>query len=284
MKYAMKFALVVFSVAMMVLAAAAQEKAKPASDEQLIQGHWVAVESSDRGKEMPNPGEVHAVFTDKEVKISSPRGGAAWEYHLDPSSDPKHCDLGGPMTIMPFRASYRLEGDTLLLAFPISSRGTYPTNFEPAEGMITHRFRRAEAARPASAKATTAEETEELKDLRKDIKEMSGLLEAKKYQEFCDRAFTVEQQKKMGPKGLEGAVEHLKKAGPSSSSSSVSSWSSIRRSTPPKHRPPSTFAPSTSTACRGYPCSASSRWRTSGTLTRSSRGMGRETTFQEGCL
>ncbi|MGO8688640.1 MAG: hypothetical protein ACLQLG_03320 [Thermoguttaceae bacterium] len=215
MKYAMKFALVVFSVAMMVLAAAAQEKAKPASDEQLIQGHWVAVESSDRGKEMPNPGEVHAVFTDKEVKISSPRGGAAWEYHLDPSSDPKHCDLGGPMTIMPFRASYRLEGDTLLLAFPISSRGTYPTNFEPAEGMITHRFRRAEAARPASAKATTAEETEELKDLRKDIKEMSGLLEAKKYQEFCDRAFTVEQQKKMGPKGLEGAVEHLKKAGPS---------------------------------------------------------------------
>ncbi len=215
MKYAMKFAVVVCSVAVMVLVATAQEKAKPDSDEQLIQGHWVGVDYSVGGKVMPNPGETHAVFTDKEVKISASGGGAAYEYHLDPSSDPKHCDLVLPGMTIGLHGSYRLEGDTLTLAYASSSKGTYPTSFEPAEAVITHRFHRAEATRPASAKATTAEETDDLKDLRKDIKEMSGLLEAKKYQEFCERAFTAEQQKKMGPKGLEGAVEHLKKAGPS---------------------------------------------------------------------
>ena len=74
------------------------------------------------------------MFTDKEVKISNPTHGMAFEYHLDPTSDPKHCDLGGPMTIMPFRASYRLEGDTLLLAFPSSSRGTYPDELRAGGG------------------------------------------------------------------------------------------------------------------------------------------------------
>ena len=222
MKYAMRFAVVVFSVAMMVSAAAAQEKAKPDSDEQLIRGHWVCVEHSSNGRVMRNPGDWHAVFTDKEVKISESLGGEANPYRLDPSSDPKHFDLGLPWTTIGPRGVsvglhglYRLEGDTLTLAYARSSRGNRPTDFESAEGVLTYRFRRGEKTHTAPLPPLTAEEAAALKGLSKDVKEMSGLLEAKKYREFCERSFAPDLRKEMGPKGLEDVVENLKERSPS---------------------------------------------------------------------
>ena len=177
------------------------------------------------GKAIPKPGECHAVFTDKEMKISSAHDGTeegtyeanVFGYRLYPTSEPKNCGLWllrnrSNTTAIPGAASYRLEKNSLTFVRQMSPEADYPATFEPGKGRRTYLFSRAESIHTAPPKPLSKEETAALEGLRKDLTEAIGLLEAKKYRAFLDRFLTPEERNRQGD--LEDTLEEMKELGP----------------------------------------------------------------------
>ena len=192
----------------------------PASDAERIQGQWVCIDCSDDGKQIPNAQSIHAVFTDKEGKISGATGGLAFKYQLDATANPKRCDLLLlPLEATTLRAIYRFEDDALLLVLPTSSR-EHPTGFEAGKGRTTYLLRREMPATAAQAKPapkpTSKQEAEALAGLQKDLAEAMRLLEAAKYREFIERFASPDDRKMMEqmPDGLEQSAQRMKQVGP----------------------------------------------------------------------
>ncbi len=115
-------------------------------DEVQVRGHWICVAYSEGGQKAP-AAEIHALFTDKEVKLSYAWGAAVYEYHFDPQSHPKHCDLTNPrQPWFSCRAIYSLENGTLRLCTPmvVNKNTPYPTSLEPGKGNVAYTFKRVE--------------------------------------------------------------------------------------------------------------------------------------------
>lgn len=181
----------------------------PADDAQQIRGHWLCTLETDDGKESPFSGTVHAVFTDKEVKICGLSGrNIPLEYALNPKATPKRCEMTRREMYFSTPAIYDLQGDVLKLSIAKSSQSEYPDSFEPKDGRITYAFRRVEKVqKTANANTLSKEDTQNLESLRKEIEEQIQLLETKKYREVLERVMRPEDFERLKAENKEPASD-----------------------------------------------------------------------------
>ncbi len=70
-------------------------EASATSDQQRILGLWICIRETRRGKVNPHGGDLRAVVTEKELKISGARSGMTYSYRLDPTATPKALRVEG---------------------------------------------------------------------------------------------------------------------------------------------------------------------------------------------
>jgi uncharacterized protein (TIGR03067 family) len=199
----------------------AKAPAKPSSpamprDEEQIQGDWVCTEFSQDNVTDATGRGFHAVFTDKEVKISNRKGGTVYKYRIDQNFNPGRCELSLGEVIC-IHGIYRLQGGVLTLALPKSTKGAYPDDFGHGEGRATYLFRRAaDSAHRGDAGALAKEQAEALLALRKDLRELIALLDAEQYREFLEHLSP--------PQEREEAIRHFKEAARTKSKEELRKW------------------------------------------------------------
>ncbi len=172
-------------------------------DEVQVRGHWICVAYSEGGQKAP-AAEIHALFTDKEVKLSYAWGAAVYEYHFDPQSHPKHCDLTNPrQPWFSCRAIYSLENGTLRLCTPmvVNKNTPYPTSLEPGKGNVAYTFKRVEKEARIDEASLSAQQKDALARQRKEMAENIQRLEGKKYAEFMEH---------FGPPEVRDAIKQRK--------------------------------------------------------------------------
>jgi uncharacterized protein (TIGR03067 family) len=191
---------------------------KAPSDEAQVRGHWICVEYSENGRTIPNS-EIHALFTDKELKLSYSWGAAVYEYRFDPQSSPKHCDLTRPRGPGVFyRAIYSLEGGKLRLCTPmvVNNNTPYPTSLEPGKGHVTYTFKRLEKEVQRDEALLSLQQKEALAGQRKEMAENIKRLEEKNYSEFMEHIFPPEARDaiKKRKNGTEEMLKYAEERGP----------------------------------------------------------------------
>jgi uncharacterized protein (TIGR03067 family) len=166
---------------------------KAPSDETRVRGHWICVSGSVDGEPETAPEGCHAVFTDKELKLSSRLGAQSYEFHFYPQSQPKRCDLARTKTaVAPLRAIYSLEDGKLRLCMASDINATYPTSFAPGKGRMICTYKRVEEETRINEASQTPQQKVALADQRKEMAENITRLEEKKYLEFIEHFFPPE--------------------------------------------------------------------------------------------
>ena len=195
---------------------------KAPSNEAPAAGHWICIEHSRNGEPVPAPESIHALFTDREVKLSSSLRADVFEYHFDTSQTPKRCDLLTRPKELGFylRAIYSLDDGKLRLCIPVPATTTgtapYPVNLEPGKGREIYTFKHVEKEAGANEASFSAQEKEVLAGQRTEIAENVKRLEEKKYSEFAEHFFPPEARDamKQRPNRTEEMLKLMEERGP----------------------------------------------------------------------
>jgi uncharacterized protein (TIGR03067 family) len=187
------------------------------SDEAQVRGHWVCVESIFNGQPEVAPGTIHALFTDKELKLSYPLTAEVFEYHLDPHSQPKHCDLLSKFSLS-IRAIYSLEDGKLRICEPsvIKNNTPYPASFESGTKCVVRTFKRVEKETRIDEASLSPQQKEVLAGQRKELAANIRRLEEKKYLEFFEHIAppNVRDGIKQRKNGIEETLKLMEERGP----------------------------------------------------------------------
>ena len=190
---------------------------KTMSDEAQVRGHWICVECTFNGQPQAAPETIHALFTDKELKLSYPSTAAVYEYHFHPQSRPKHCDLSTKFSF-PVPAIYSLEGGKFRLCKPTVVRHDtpYPASFAPGKECVVYTFKRLEKETRTDEASLSPQQREALAGQRKEMAENIERLEGKKYSEFMEHSFPPEARNaiKQRKNGTEEMLKLMEERGP----------------------------------------------------------------------
>jgi uncharacterized protein (TIGR03067 family) len=108
-------------------------------------GRWLATALTIDGKADPQWNGLEYEFTSDGVWIiyrdGKDLGGVVRSYKADAKARPAAIDVCEQKDGTAQSAIFRIEGDTLFLSIR-TGRGERPTNFEPAEGVMTFQFTR----------------------------------------------------------------------------------------------------------------------------------------------
>jgi uncharacterized protein (TIGR03067 family) len=136
-------------LALALAAGAPNLKDKPAAGPPLV-GRWECTSLTFNGRPDPQWRGLEYEFTAAGgwviYRDGKDIGGVARTYTADPKAGPAAADLCERADGVAQPSLYKVEGDTLTLAIQTGSGGR-PTDFGPADGVMTFVFRRAKAGK-----------------------------------------------------------------------------------------------------------------------------------------
>jgi uncharacterized protein (TIGR03067 family) len=105
-------------------------KSRGKSDLEALQGEWAGVQKTLGGKDQGDGQRMAASVSAARIAFSADgEVRSSWGFKLDPTKSPKHMDLTG-FGSRPLLAVYRVEGDTLTLAYVGVGKAERPADFE----------------------------------------------------------------------------------------------------------------------------------------------------------